>query len=224
MNGIHAKEYIEQHHPDMPLVQMISLINEAQRDFCNKTHIYKASYTDTTSAGQRYYTLPDNVIKILKVQFNDVDIPRLQGDPIIDDDELTATNPIPTPSTSSTDRYWYESLGRIGVVEKVGATTSAVERDDKKSKYQSVSVSSELRVYALSSPADLTTANYKTTNILSGVPGGHERAILDYVIAQGYIIPANLNPELSQIFDTKYELAVKQARKIATARGVTDGK
>ena len=85
MTGTQAREYIRQHHPDMPLVQLVDLINEAQDDFCNQTHLYKATYTDLSVAGQRYYTLPDEVLKIREVYLNNVRIPRLIGKPIIDD-------------------------------------------------------------------------------------------------------------------------------------------
>jgi hypothetical protein len=226
MLGSHAKEYIEQHHPNMPIVQLLSLLNEAQRDFCNKTHIFKTSVIDTSVAGQRYYTLPDNIIKILKVHINDVEIPRLQGDPIIDDDELTGTNPLATPASTSNERLWYESIGRLGVVEKIATKTpSTISRDDKESKYQSISLSDqEIRVFVISAPAELTTANYEASYILSGIQGGYERAILDYVISQGYFLPDKLNPELAQMFEIKYEKMVKEAKKVAKGRYIDVGR
>ena len=224
MLGSHAKEYIEQHHPNMPIVQILSLINEAQKDFCNKTHIFKTSIIDLSVAGQRYYTLPDTVIRILKVHINDVEIPRLQGDPVIDDDELSASNALPIPTTSSNDRYWYESIGRLGIVEKVGKS-SHITRDDKTSAYQSMSTTgTEIRAFVISSPAELTTANYGASYILSGVQGGYERAILDYVISQGYFLPDKLNPELAQVFEIKYEKMVKEARKVAKTRYIDIGR
>ena len=224
MTGTKAKEYIEQHHPNMPIIQLLDLVNEAQKDFCNKTHIYKSSVVDTSVAGQRYYTLPDNVIKILKVQIDDVEIARLQGDPIIDDDELSSTNSLPTPTSSSTDRYWYESLGRIGIVEKVGPVSSAVTRHDKTTKYQSVSVAQELRLFVVTSPVALTVEAYDTSNILAGIQGGYERAILDYVISQGYYLPSKLEPQLAQVFEGKYERAVREAKKVAKGRYIDIGR
>ncbi len=225
MTGIQAREYIRQHHPNMPLIQLIDLLNEATKDFCNKTHIYKATLTDSSTIGQRYYTLPDSIIKILKVHIDDVSIPRLQGDPIIDDDELSSTNPLPSPTTVYNDRYYYESIGRVGIVEKIGPTTSAITRDDKTTKYQSISENNlEIRVYAITSPASLTSANYSTGTILSGVQGGYERAILDYVISQGYYLPERLNPELAQVFEIKYEKAVKEAKKVSKGRYIDIGR
>jgi hypothetical protein len=224
MTGKKAIEYIQQHHKGMPIVQMLDLINEAQRDFCNKTHIFKSTMKDTTVAGQRYYTLPDTVIKINKVHFNDVELPRLQGDPLIDDDELDGTNPLSTPTKSSNERYWYESVGRIGIVEKIGATTSAISRDEKKSSYQTVSVANELRLFVIASPTLITTGNYQATSILAGVQGNYERAILDYVISQGYFLPHKLNPELAQVFEIKYEKAVKEAKKVSKGRYIETGR
>ena len=225
MTGTQAREYIRQHHPDMPLVQLVDLINEAQDDFCNQTHLYKATYTDLSVAGQRYYTLPDSVIKILKVHVDDVTIPRLQGDPIIDDDELTVTNPLAIPTKVSNDRYYYESVGRVGIVEKIANSSTAVSRDNKTSAYQSMAETNlEIRVYAITSPLALTTTGYTTAVILSGVQGSYERAILDYVISQGYFLPHKLNPELAQVFDSKYQRAVREAKKVAKGRYIDIGR
>ena len=84
-----AKEMIElvqQHHADMGEVEIIKLLNRAKDDFCAKTEIVKDTYTSTTVANQRYYTLDDKIIKINSVWLNDVKIPMLIGKPIIDDD------------------------------------------------------------------------------------------------------------------------------------------
>ena len=224
MTGKKAIEYIRQHHPRMSEIQFLDLLNEAQKDFCNKTHIYKASLTDTSVAGQRYYTLPDAIIKILKVHVDDVEIPRLQGDPVIDDDELGATNPLATPTSTSNDRYWYESVGRIGIVEKIGNSTNYITRDDKSTPYQSISEALEIRIFAITSPVDLTTATYIAGVILVGVQGDYSRAILDYIISQGYYLADNLNPELAQVFEIKYEKAVKEAKKVAKSRYLTFGR
>ena len=79
-------ELVQQHHPHMGEVEIIKLLNRAKNDFCAKTEVVKDSYTTTTVADQRYYTLDNNIIKILSVWINDVLIPRLIGKPIIDDD------------------------------------------------------------------------------------------------------------------------------------------
>ena len=84
-----AKEMIElikQHHPHMGETEAIKLLNRAKDDFCAKTAIVKDSYTSSTVANQRYYTLDNKIIKIRNIWLNDVEIPMLIGKPIIDDD------------------------------------------------------------------------------------------------------------------------------------------
>ena len=79
-------ELVQQHHTHMGEVEIIKLLNRAKDDFCDKTEIVKDSYTTTTVANQRYYTISTNILKILSVWLNDVQIPMLLGKPIIDDD------------------------------------------------------------------------------------------------------------------------------------------
>ena len=79
-------ELVQQHHTHMGEVEVIKLLNRAKDDFCAKTEIVKDSYTTTTVANQRYYTISTNILKILSVWLNDVQIPMLLGKPIIDDD------------------------------------------------------------------------------------------------------------------------------------------
>ena len=80
-------ELIQQHHPHIGEKEAIKILNRAKDDFCAKTEIVKDSYTSTTVANQRYYSLDNKVIKILSIWLNDVLIPMLIGKPIIDDDE-----------------------------------------------------------------------------------------------------------------------------------------
>ena len=79
-------ELVQLHHPHMREVEIIKLLNRAKDDFCSQTEIVKDSYTSTTVANQRYYTISTNILKILSVWLNDVRIPMLIGKPIIDDD------------------------------------------------------------------------------------------------------------------------------------------
>ena len=84
-------ELVQQHHADMGEVEIIKLLNRAKDDFCAKTEIVKAKYTDaggqsTTTGDRRYYDLSKYILKIKDVWLNDVKIPRLIGKPIIDDD------------------------------------------------------------------------------------------------------------------------------------------
>ena len=79
-------ELIQQHHPHIGETEAIRLLNRAKDDFCTKSELIKDSYTSQTVADQRYYTLDNNIIKIQNVWLNDVQIPKLIGKPIIEDD------------------------------------------------------------------------------------------------------------------------------------------
>jgi hypothetical protein len=79
-------ELINQHHPHIAETEAIKLLNRAKDDFCARTEIVKDSYTTSTVADQRYYTLDNKIIKIQSIWLNDIEIPMLIGKPIIDDD------------------------------------------------------------------------------------------------------------------------------------------
>tara|TARA_R110000824_G_scaffold3483_3_gene16504 strand:+ start:240 stop:515 length:276 start_codon:yes stop_codon:yes gene_type:complete len=79
-------ELIQQHHPHMGEKEIINRLNRVKDDFCARTEIVKDSYTTSTVANQRYYTISSNILKILSVWLNDVQIPMLLGKPVIDDD------------------------------------------------------------------------------------------------------------------------------------------
>ena len=130
MTQLELIELIQQHHPGMGHKAIRSGLNRAQNDYCARTDLMKKTYTQTSTAGQRYYALDEDILRIIKVQINDVDIPRLIGNPIIDDDEWDGETGLTASSSSSNDRYWYEDVDRIGIVEKV---VNAVTRDGKTS-------------------------------------------------------------------------------------------
>ena len=70
-------ELVQQHHPHLGEVEIVKLLNRAKNDFCFKTEIVKDSYTTSTVANQRYYTLDPKVIKVKSVWLNDVEIPNI---------------------------------------------------------------------------------------------------------------------------------------------------
>mgnify|MGYP003650307043 CR=1 FL=1 len=215
MEGIKALELIRQHHPSMSTGECILLLNEGMKEFCRKTNIYKTSYTQNSIAGQRYYTLDDNILDIQTVHFNDVSIPRLIGMPQIDDDEfVSGTNPLPAPASSSNERYWYLNTRRLGIVEK--STGRVVSRDGKSSQYTSCSVTDvEIRLLVTAYPTLFTQDNLADNTVLALVPGSFERTIIDYVIANGYMLPANFQPPAVQLFQSKYDAGVKEAKKFS---------
>tara|TARA_R100000742_G_C4175622_1_gene12428 strand:+ start:150 stop:413 length:264 start_codon:yes stop_codon:yes gene_type:complete len=79
-------ELVQQHHPHMGEVEVIKLLNRAKDEFCERTEIYKKTNSNSTTAGTRWYGLPSGLLKIESVFLNDVEIPRLQGNPIINDE------------------------------------------------------------------------------------------------------------------------------------------
>jgi hypothetical protein len=80
-------ELVQQHHPHMGEVEIIKLLNRAKDEFCERTDIFKKTdATITTIADQRWYAIPSGLFKIEEVYFDDVKIPRLQGNPIINDE------------------------------------------------------------------------------------------------------------------------------------------
>ena len=85
-------ELVRQHHPHMGEQEIVKLLNRAKDDFCEETDIYKGANTITTVADQRWYDIPSDdatgvhLLKIEEVYFDDVKIPRLQGNPIINDE------------------------------------------------------------------------------------------------------------------------------------------
>ena len=79
-------ELVQQHHPHMGEVEILNHLNRAKDAFCEETELIKDTYTTSTVANQRYYTLDSSIIKIQSVWLNDVKIPMMLGKPIIDDD------------------------------------------------------------------------------------------------------------------------------------------
>tara|TARA_R100001594_G_scaffold109662_2_gene144406 strand:- start:2254 stop:2925 length:672 start_codon:yes stop_codon:yes gene_type:complete len=201
-------ELVQQHHPGMGETEIRLALNRAQDDFSAKSEIIKSTYVQTSSPGKRYYSLDGQILRVLKVQINDVDIPRLISPPIIDDDEWDGATGLTAGSTASNDRYWYISNGRLAVVEKV---TSAITRDDKISDYQSISVAKEMRIYAMSQATDFTSDLTEESDL----PSHFHEALAVKVISDGYLRGESLNPQLVQIFDTKYQMYVKEAKKEA---------
>ena len=209
-------ELIQQHHPGMGETEIRLALNRAQDDYCAKTELIKETYTQDSVAGKRYYTIDSQIIKVTSVQINDVTIPRLIGKPIIDDDEFDAETGLTAPSTSSDDRYWYTDSGRLGVVERIVGTSS---RDGKISDYQSISAVKEIRIFAISQATDFTT----DLTEVSELPSQFHDALVYKIIADGYLKSGleEFNPQVSQIFDGKYDVLVKDGKKHARSQYIS---
>ena len=199
-------ELVKQHHPTMGNTEIRAKLNRAQYDFCARTELLKKTYTQDTVAGKRYYPLSTSILKVLKVQLDDIYIPRLIGDPIIDDDEFGAQTGRNDAGAGSTDWYWYISNDRIGVVEKGNITVS-----DKTSNYISISTVKQLRLYTISKALDFTSV----LSMQSDLPVQFVESLAYRVIAEGYLRGASLNPDLHNLFMNKYEVLVREGRKYA---------
>ena len=78
-------ELVQQHHPYMGMKEIIRLLNRAKDNFCMESEVVEDTWTVLTEVDQRHYALDSNILKIKKVTFNDVVIPRLTGNLPIDD-------------------------------------------------------------------------------------------------------------------------------------------
>ena len=215
MTQNHMIELIQQHHPNMGETEIRLALNRAQDDYSSQTELIKKTSTMTSVAGQRYYTIAADILRIMAVQFNDVQIPRLIGPPIIDDDEHDPPG-LDTPSSSTNERYWFTNTARIRIVEKIAG---AITRDDKQSDYQSCSVAGkEIRIFAVVQATDFTT----DLTEVSELPSQFHISLVYKVISDGYL-KAGLemfNPKVSEAFDLKYKELVKAGKKHARAEYV----
>jgi len=213
MTQLELIEIVQQHHPTMGTVEIRRGLNRAQNDFCARTELIKKTYRQMTTAGQRYYSLDSDILRILKVQLDDIIIPRLIGDPIIDDDEWDGEDGRVDAGTGSNDWYWYISNDRIGIVEKGSITVS-----DKTSNYISISTSKELRLFTISQATDFGTALTQTSDL----PVQFREGLAYKVIADGYL-RGEVNPQVHQLFMQKYEMMVKDAKKYARSNRTYTG-
>ena len=74
-------ELIKQHHSQVSDAQARLWLNQAMKDFCRKTKILESAFQFTTTADQRFYDLPSDIIHVKKVYVEDYQIPRLVAKP-----------------------------------------------------------------------------------------------------------------------------------------------
>ena len=80
-------ELVQQHHPHMKETEIVKLLNRAKDEFCEETEIYKKTdITIDTVEDTRWYTIPTGLLKIDEVYLDNVRIPKMQGNPKIEDD------------------------------------------------------------------------------------------------------------------------------------------
>ena len=77
-------EIIQQHHPDIGETVIRKALNRAQDDFAAKTKILRVASDndDVTVSGQRYYSLPSEVLEVKRVELDEVEIKRMISRPI----------------------------------------------------------------------------------------------------------------------------------------------
>ena len=80
-------ELVQQHHPHMGETEIVKLLNRAKDEFCEEPAIYKKTdSTIDTVADTRWYTIPTGLLKIDEVYLDNVRIPKMQGNPKIEDE------------------------------------------------------------------------------------------------------------------------------------------
>ena len=74
-------ELIKQHHNQISNSQARLWLNQAMKDFCRKTKLLESAFQFTTTADQRFYQLPSDIIYVQKVHVEDYKIPRVVNKP-----------------------------------------------------------------------------------------------------------------------------------------------
>ena len=237
MNKTQITELLRLHHPDTSNRQLEMYIEQSANRIAERTGGIKKTFLIGSVAGKRWYDLNHGIIKINKVYFNDVKIPKLIGDPIIDDEEMSNPNDasdtaLSTPTANAKNkRFWmisdYDSSSsnaknkRLGIVEKV---TNAITRDGRTSNYQSCSITAtaNIRVYADTFASQFTSAAVgtdeddamlSTVGPLKDKPAAFHDVLLTGAIATGYKYPPKLDFNLAQTFEQEFELGIRRIRK-----------
>jgi hypothetical protein len=244
MTKLQLMELIKEHHSMLSSRQLELYIEMVGNKIAIDTDLAKKTFLINSVAGQRWYDLDKSVIKIDKVYFNDVKIPKGIGDPAIDDDEFTnpedtndATLSTPT-SNSENKRIWVlsnyakdktvEKVLRLGILEKV---VNSVTRDGRTSDYQSCSVTGtgNIRVFATTTinPFTVTTGSLDDsgTSTISGplldIPHQFHEVLLNGVIAMGYKHPKNFNPEMLSFYTAEFDKGIKDIKKFERTKQST---
>tara|TARA_Y100001963_G_C6706952_1_gene412355 strand:- start:138 stop:899 length:762 start_codon:yes stop_codon:yes gene_type:complete len=237
MNKQQLTELLRLHHRDVSNRQLEMYIEQSANRIAERTGAIKKTFLISSVAGARWYDLDGSIIKINKVYFNDVKIPRLIDDPIIEDEEISNPNDasdtaLSTPAANASNkRFWmindYDGdkgttkSKRLGIVEKV---TNAVTRDGRTSNFQSCSISgsTNIRVYADTFASQFTSsgvgtdeddAMLSTVGPLKDIPAAFHEVLLTGAIAIGYKYPPNLDFNISAAFEQEFERGIKRIRK-----------
>jgi hypothetical protein len=236
MTKLQIKELLKQHHPHLSSKLSDMYLELSADKIAQETDIITKTLLISSVAGQRWYDLDASITEIDKVYFNDVKIPKLIGDPIIDDDEITipvdsADTALSTPSANASNkRYWsfskYDSSSstsktyRIGILEKVA---NSVTRDGRTSDFQSCSITgtNNIRLYVKSTASKFANTDDATTSTvgpLKDIPEQFHETILNGAIARGYKDPTNFKSDMFQFFNNEFELGIKAIKRFSRTK------
>tara|TARA_R110002050_G_scaffold23799_1_gene63647 strand:- start:406 stop:1146 length:741 start_codon:yes stop_codon:yes gene_type:complete len=238
MNKLQILELLGKHHPHLSNTQSELYLESAANIIAEETLVTKRTWLLNSVAGQRWYNLDSAIIRIEKVYFNDVMIPRLIGDINIDDDEFSTPSdssdtPLSTPVANvHNKRYWKISSynhaeasipsDRLGIIEKVN---NSVKRDGRTSNYQSCSISgsSNVRVYGICIPPSFVSneTNNESAGPLELIPPQFHEVLLNGAIARGYKDPENINADLLSFFDGQFREGLKRIKKFERTKTTT---
>lgn len=236
MTKLQIKELLKQHHPHLSSTLSDMYLELSADKIAQETDIVTKTLLIDSVAGKRWYDVDTTVTEIDKVYFNDVKIPKLVGDPLIDDDEFagpedTADTALVTPSpNASNKRMWsfskYDSSSsgsktyRIGILERVN---NSITRDGRTSNFQSCSITGtkNIRLYVKSTTNKFTSSDDATTATvgpLRDIPEQFHEVILNGAIARGYKDPTNFKGDMYQFFNTEFDLGIKSIKKHARTK------
>jgi hypothetical protein len=237
MNKQQITELLRLHHKDVSNRQLEMYIEQSANRIAERTGAIKKTFIYNSIAGQRWYSIDTSIIKINKVEFNDVRIPKLIGEPIIQDDEIFNPNDandtaLSTPiANAENKRFWMISdydgdksttkSKRLGIVEKI---TNAITRDGRVSNYQSCSITGtgNIRVYADTFASQFTSsavgtdeddAMLSTVGPLKDIPSAFHEILLTGAIAIGYKYPPSLDFNVSAAFEQEFEKGIARIKK-----------
>ena len=74
-------ETLQETHPGLSVLQIIKLLQRASDDFCRRSECVEGSFFMTSANGQRYYDLPQGIIRVFDVDIADETPPQLIGRP-----------------------------------------------------------------------------------------------------------------------------------------------
>tara|TARA_A100001391_G_scaffold64315_1_gene40249 strand:+ start:10136 stop:10399 length:264 start_codon:yes stop_codon:yes gene_type:complete len=74
-------ERVQQHHPDMGVVEIVRSLNDGMNDMGFRAEIVESIDQFTSISGQRVYPLKKHIIKIKAVDYNGKTIKKLIGRP-----------------------------------------------------------------------------------------------------------------------------------------------